>query len=285
MLGLLDAHWDYSFDVGNEFCYSDEDMQWGPERMQVLPCVIHVHGGRAVSAAKPIDLAEYFAGLPALPRQAREVAEAPRAVTRPSVQAAFVQQHPWALEFLVAARDNVRPGQAHLDEERIVEDQYENDDEEADPLGEIDALFAAMEKAKSAVGEDDLVLFRTRPLMGKWTLLNTGVVCDAYQCRAVGLEAVAFCQLFQIQQPLRFSTNLYGSEGALVCCRYWCLKLSFCYRLWLDAGASGFPFSDEVLGTWREPEEFARLIGDNRTAAAQARFAWLRSLRPLRPLA
>ena len=77
-----------------------------------------------------------------------------------------------------------------------------------------------MQKHKAAVDEEDFVCFRTRPLMGKWTLHHLGVVCDAYQCRAVGAEALEFCRIHDIQQPLRFSTNLYSEEGALVCCRY-----------------------------------------------------------------
>ena len=141
-----------------------------------------------------------------------------------------------------------------------------------------------MSKAKEhADREEDLVVFRTRPLMGAWTLAHAGVVCDAYQCKAVGDDAISFCQRFSIAQPLRFSTKLYGTEGALTCCRFWCQKLSFLFRLWLDSRASEFPFPDDVLESWHEPPEFEELVRSVPAPAAQARFESLRALRPLRP--
>ena len=61
------------------------------------------------------------------------------------------------------------------------EEEPQEEEEQLDVLGEVDALFEAMEQAKEAVGDDDPVLFRTKPLMGRWTLHHIGVACDAYQ--------------------------------------------------------------------------------------------------------
>jgi hypothetical protein len=160
----------------------------------------------------------------------------------------------------------------------------EADAGDADPIGEVEALFQAMQGARDAAGADESVLFRTRPLMGRWTLAHVGQVCDAYQCRAVGQDAIAFCTTHGIAQPLRFSTTLYGREGAVACCQYWCKKMSFFYRLWLLAGAGdAFPFSEEALGAWVEPDSFRETVENIRGDFAQSRFASLRNLRPNKP--
>lgn len=97
-----------------------------------------------------------------------------------------MRDNPWALEFLdqgraiIARERRARGGEAEDNGEEDLADA-----EAADPLMEVDAMLAAMAEAKDAANEaDENPLFRTRPLMGKWTLEHTGMVCDAYQCRA-----------------------------------------------------------------------------------------------------
>lgn len=192
------------------------------------------------------------------------------------------KDNPWALEFLGEGQQLLR-----RDRQRVARNSAEGSDsedaEELDILGEVGALYEAMGEAKEAVGEQESLMFQSRPLMGKWTLAHTGVVCDAYQARAVGDHAIQFCVEFGIQQPVRFSTQLYGQEGALTLCRYWCSKLSFFFKEWVDAGASGFPFDDNLLRSFHEPDAFGALVRAITAPVAQSRFAALRALRPSAP--
>lgn len=283
-MDALNAHWDYDFDVLDEYICSDEgDMIDDAGQIMVLTGLVQLPGGRAASSLKPLAFEDFVADLPVPAREPTQAA--PRAsAASASAKAKFVQEHPWALEFLGDGHQLVRKESQKRGASSAEDDDTDEDPgDEVDCLGEVGALFEAMRKAKDAVGDEAMCCFRTRPLMGKWTLLNTGIVCDAYQCRAVGDEAVEFALTFGIQQPLRFATSLYGPEGALTCCRYWCAKLSFFYQLWLDSGACGFPFTDEALRTWQEPEAFSALARACTAPDAQARFAFLRGLRPSTP--
>ena len=189
------------------------------------------------------------------------------------------------MEFLEEGGDLLRRERARRGEHAHAE--LDPDGEEGDlldPIGDAEALLAAMAVAKKAADEvEESLFFRTRPLMGRWTMEHAGVACDAYQSRAVGEEAIAFCVHFSLLQPVRFSTLLYGVPGALTCCRFWCSKMTFCFRLWMDSAAEGFPFSEEAMAAWREPVEFEQLVRLVTAPAAQARFASLRALQPCRP--
>lgn len=280
----LNEHWPFDFDVLDDYLYSDGGgMRWSFDQLMVLSGVALLVGGRVASVAQPMAFEDIVDDLPAPARAETAQGDAKRQATcSASAQAKFVQSNPWALEFLDGGRAILQKERKRLGE-RADEGGDSDCTEEVDALGEVSALFEAMAEAKDAVGDEDLLLFRTRPLMGKWTLRHTGVVCDAYQCRAVGEDAELFCLRFNISQPLRFSTMLYGKEGALTCCRYWCAKVSYFYQVYMDAGATGFPFGDDTVNAWREPEAFSALVRALPVQAAQARFESLRSLRPLAP--
>ena len=96
-------------------------------------------------------------------------------------------------------------------------------------------------------------------------------------------DAVPFCVRYGIQQAVRFSTELYGSEGAATCSNYWCRKMSCFFQLWVDSGAADYPFTDEDVRAWEEPREFTDLVAAVTARAAQTRFAQLRALRPRVP--
>ena len=96
-------------------------------------------------------------------------------------------------------------------------------------------------------------------------------------------DAVPFCVRYGIQQAVRFSTVLYGSEGAATCSNYWCRKLSVFLQLWVDSGAADYPFTDEDVRAWEEPREFTDLVAAVTARAAQTRFAQLRSCAPCAP--
>jgi len=278
----LGAHWRYEFDIENSYLYTNDDgVNWDVGSLHVLPDVILLRDGIAVSAANTIPLGEY---LDALPPMARGVGAGsggalPKAL---SDQSKFIADHPWALKFVdegleLLKREKKRRVGADDDEDSDVIDE----ELDAHPdLGEIDEIFAAMLVARDDAMSGDVRFFQTRPLGGIWTKKHMGVAFDAYQARAINQDVRDFCDSYGMQHTVRFDVGLYSNAGAITCCAYWCSKLNYFYTIWLENGDVRHVFGDAEVTAWPEPLAFTELAAALHAPAAQRRFAQLRLIRP-----
>ena len=84
-----------------------------------------------------------------------------------------------------------------------------------------------------------------------------------------------------MQDGMRFNRTVYETGGANICARYWALKMTYYFRLWVEAGSLvPYEYSVEDHHGWREPDEFANLVNTCHNRYAIARWPILRRLQP-----
>ena len=293
---LADAmrlHWDFDFVVENKFEYSfgEAMCSWSVDKMSVLPSLVHLSGGRVVSAADLMSFEAYLESLPPLPdRRARQGAAAQPAAHAANARAAILAEHPWALRYLSEGRDilrrqRARAGHSGADDEPEDEDDYvELEVEQPMVLAKaaLDEVADALAKARHYASADHLGTFRVAPLGGPWTARHAGVAMDAWAGRAVGKAVEEWCRKYSLQDNMRFDVSLYTPEGALTCARYWALKHWHYHEIWLGEGSPAeYKYTEEDHASFIEPEAFTKLAETVVAVKAQRRFELLRGLRPL----
>ena len=120
----------------------------------------------------------------------------------------------------------------------------------------VHATWAAMSEATMPQMDD----FKTKPLIGKWTLKHKGIAQDAVAGVASGFLATSFCRNRGEQLMMRFDLSAHG--GAANCgilARAFCHRMQHFFNAELsDPRIAGKPFPDAVIDAYKEPSEFIK---------------------------
>ena len=171
----------FQFEIMESHWTSDDSSFWPAAAISVIPIISCLANFDIVSVLNPVSLDDFLE--PSSCSGPEHSTSQPRAYTStagPSARARFVQEHPWALQFMNstssiphrAPRTVIGNADAAMDDDPLVVGDVA--DGESSIVVDVDDLFAGMDAAKERVGQDVSDLFRVKPLMGGWTLANTG---------------------------------------------------------------------------------------------------------------
>ncbi len=128
-------------------------------------------------------------------------------------------------------------------------------DDEDDPNVPVDL---ERDRNNWAWGEgDQFNNFYARMLGGRWTLRNTGELCDCV-CGSARAHVREWCGLYKLALSFRCTFARYGREDAHMLVREWCRRGEWFYMAWFESEHRPFQFTDLMINDYPESLEFNR---------------------------
>ena len=237
--------------------------------ISVLPGILYAGHGFVFSDQQPVTLLEFLEDVAPLqgpaPKEpkADEEDKPPRA-PKSAREKALALKHPSLFAAAPAKKTFYKDG-----EPVEVGDSGAREIDVMKPLPkdlsdeELDVLFSQLEQkriewSKMGIGSEGAD-FSIRMLKGLWTFQHKGVCFDAAQGRALGGEALKWCERYQCQTSMRFSTIDCGEHDAIVLAQSWCHKMQYLFDLWMSSADANFEYTQAHLDNWEVPEALKKL--------------------------
>ena len=110
-------------------------------------------------------------------------------------------------------------------------------------------------------------------------MAHRGQLYDAFQAKASGAEALAWCRRYKVATSARFSAQMYGDEMAGLLSRWWAAKMQHFLDIYRARGVEKYLYTDADVAGFVEPPEVPAMEA-KADGKQRPRFAQVRALRP-----
>ena len=225
----MEEHWDYEFALEGSCLHSlTTPVLWGESAVEVLPGLVFLLGEKLVSHSILVPLRDFLSSLLAPKKEATSSDGAGRLARGGNLtKATLVAENAWVVGYIEDVQAILKKYKRGGNTELEGFGDEGSDEEACDIVGadfcaEVADLLA---KATAEAKADHLGSFRVHSLGGPWTKAHLGVAMDAWEGRAVGQDAIAWCTKYKLHICMRFNVNLYEHDGALIAARFFTQKM------------------------------------------------------------